>query len=173
MKKLLNNTTGKYVCQAVKMPYVPPVATTERVVAPALLQTEMCLPEVIDETDAALRAKAMALLRADFKTLLDPSAPIPEGWVGSRSDLFEMVHLVYRSVNLTNARGEPLARRVVLEALCRRLGLRMPANPSAVTARACQSKGVRRNTLWERYLHRAYNEGQRTAGQDNKQPAQQ
>ncbi|MCI6504706.1 MAG: hypothetical protein MSA13_08875 [Prevotella sp.] len=87
----------------------------------------------------------------DMIVLLGRSASEGLVWRSSKTDLIEMVHIVYCADVLRDAQGLPLTFRELVRRACEIVHVSIPANPNQLVTRAQQRKGRRMLPLLERY----------------------
>ena len=94
-------------------------------------------------------AESRQRLEHEFSRLLHAESPLL--WKGTRSDLMELVYLIYVNGNFRDADGYPLSMAELTRRVCRVFDLPAPYNPYERAARAMNRKGLRRHRLLERY----------------------
>ncbi|MBR4269847.1 MAG: hypothetical protein IKQ47_08740 [Prevotella sp.] len=87
----------------------------------------------------------------DMKELLTHSADEGLTWRGTKTDLVEMVHILYESEELTDDDGLPVTFKQLLLRCCSVVHERVPRNPATYLTQARQCKGIRRAPLLVRY----------------------
>lgn len=99
------------------------------------------------------REEVYRAMRADVVQLLDSRQAPAQRWAHtSRTDLIEMIYIVYLMGDLDKPDGSPASFRWMVDTIFQRLRLRVPANPVAVAQAARNRKGVRQRPFEERYL---------------------
>ena len=92
-------------------------------------------------------------MKADVEELLKLTPDSGQRWTLTRTDLVEMVYLVFLTGDLTRDDGSPATFKWMLSSVFRNLNLRMPANPVAVATAARNRKGVRQRPFEDRYQY--------------------
>ena len=72
-------------------------------------------------------------------------------WQGTQTDLIEIIYLIYTLRIMRYADGRPCSFGYLTRRACAVLHTPAPSNPSAVAQKAMCRKGVRQNTMAERY----------------------
>jgi len=90
-------------------------------------------------------------LMHDFTHLLQLQPGDNVRWTGSQTDLMELVYTAYLRGVVRDAEGYPASLKMLTREICRCLHVAVPDNPSSVGRYAVSRKGVRRNTLLQRY----------------------
>ncbi len=80
-------------------------------------------------------------------------------WVGLQTDLLEVVRIVFDDGLVRDRAGVPLPLLHLVRHSCAVLHQYMPRNPYSLMQRARRRKGVRRQTMLERYCWRKYVQG--------------
>ena len=80
-------------------------------------------------------------------------------WVGLQTDLLEVVRIVFDDGLVRDRSGVPLPLLHLVRHSCAVLHQYMPRNPYSLMQRARRRKGVRRQTMLERYCWRKYVQG--------------
>lgn len=102
----------------------------------------------------ALERRAVEAVERDFLRLYNAPEDAVPAWRGSKTDLIEMAYLAYVDGLVCDADGQPLPLRQIVGAVCRRLRLSTPSNPSSLALRALRRKGVKQRSVLERYERR-------------------
>lgn len=87
----------------------------------------------------------------DMKELLSHHEDEGLQWHGTKTDLVEMVHILYESEELTDEDGVPVSFKRLLERCCCVVHERVPRNPATYLSQARQCKGMKRAPLLMRY----------------------
>lgn len=87
----------------------------------------------------------------DMLLLLGRSADEGLTWRSSKTDLIEMVHILYCSDRMRDGHGLPMTFKELVRRACAIVHVAMPANPNQLVARARSRKGRRVLPLEERY----------------------
>lgn len=87
----------------------------------------------------------------DMMQLLGRSADEGLVWRSSKTDLMEMVHILYCTDMVRDADGLPMTFRELVRRVCDIVHESVPRNPGAYVMRARQRKGRRALPLEERY----------------------
>ena len=72
-------------------------------------------------------------------------------WLGTQTDLIEIVYLIYTLRIMRDAEGHPCTLGYLVRRACAVLHTPAPCNPSTVVQRALSRKGIRQTTMVERY----------------------
>ncbi len=72
-------------------------------------------------------------------------------WLGTQTDLIEIIYLIYTLRIMRNAAGQPCSFRYLVRRACAVLHTPEPYNPSTVAQRAIARKGIKQATMVERY----------------------
>lgn len=72
-------------------------------------------------------------------------------WLGTQTDLIEIVYLIFTLRIMHHADGRPCSFGYLTRRACAVLHTPAPANPSMVAQKALSRKGVRQSTMAERY----------------------
>jgi hypothetical protein len=72
-------------------------------------------------------------------------------WLGTQTDLIEIVYLVYTLRIMRRASGQPCSFSYLVRRACAVLHTPEPYNPSTVAQRAIHRKGIRQALMVERY----------------------
>lgn len=88
---------------------------------------------------------------SDMVRLLARSETEGLTWRASKTDLIEMVHLVYLADVMRDATGLPMTFIALVRRACRIVHVPVPANPNQLVTRAQMRKGRRMLPLTERY----------------------
>ena len=72
-------------------------------------------------------------------------------WLGTQTDLIEIVYLIYRLRVVRNQEGNPCTFHSLVRQACALLHMPMPYNPSCIAQRAISRKGIKTATMVERY----------------------
>lgn len=96
------------------------------------------------------------IMENTFVRLITAPADKQSRWVGTQSDLMELVYMAYESGAVRDKCGCPLSMAKLAGRACRRLHVKPPYNCYHAAARARQRKGVRRHTLVERFCWLKY-----------------
>lgn len=102
-------------------------------------------------TDKELMMRNEMRVIADMKGLLAHDSADGLRWHGTRTDLIEMVHILYESCEIRDEDGLPIAFNRLVERCCRVLGEKVPRNPCTYLSHARQCQGVKRAPLLLRY----------------------
>lgn len=92
-------------------------------------------------------------MKADVEELLRLAPDSGRRWTHSRTDLLEMIYIVYLTADLSRDDGSPATFRWLVARIFSNLNLRPPANPVAVAITARNRKGVRQRPYEERYFY--------------------
>ncbi len=87
----------------------------------------------------------------DMTRLLTHSADEGLQWRGSKTDLLEMVHILYWSDSIRDADGLPATFKNLVCRVCGILHVTVPRNPSQLVCHARRRKGRRVLPLLKRY----------------------
>ena len=87
----------------------------------------------------------------DMKELLQHREDEGLQWHGTKTDLVEMVHILYESEEVRDEYGVPVAFKALLCRICMILQVKMPRNPCSYLGQARECKGIRRAPLLIRY----------------------
>jgi hypothetical protein len=90
-------------------------------------------------------------LMHDFTRLLELLPSDNVRWTGSQTDLMELVYTAYLRGVVCDAEGYPASLKTLTCEICRCLHVAVPYNPSSMGRYAVSRKGIRRNTLLQRY----------------------
>lgn len=98
-------------------------------------------------------------LEATFLRLI--STPDRDGlyWVGLQTDLLEVVYMVFVDQVVRDEAGTPMTLKCLVDRAFAVLHLYRPHNPYSLIARARRRKGIRRQTMLERYCWQKYVRG--------------
>lgn len=72
-------------------------------------------------------------------------------WVGTKQDLYMMVHILYESEELRDDDGLPVCFTKLVERVCEIVGVKMTKNPMQYIYQAKRCCGVKRQPLLLRY----------------------
>lgn len=72
-------------------------------------------------------------------------------WLGTQTDLIEIVYLIYTLRIMRDGEGHPCTLGYLVRRACAVLHTPAPCNPSTVVQRALSRKGIRQTTMVERY----------------------
>ena len=89
----------------------------------------------------------------EMKQLMECSEDDGLRWRGTKTDLVEMVHILWESELLRDDDGLPVTFRELLLRCCRVLHTAVPRDPASYLAQARQCKGMRRMPLLLRYKY--------------------
>lgn len=107
----------------------------------------------MNTTDKELMMRNELRVIDDMKELLQRSECDGLQWRGTKTDLVEMVHILYESEELTDDDGLPMTFVELLRRSCMVVHTKMPRNPATYLAQARQCKGMRRMPLLLRYKY--------------------
>ncbi len=96
------------------------------------------------------RRDALALLKQEFIGLFT-GKQTPLKWMGTRTQLFEMIYLVYVEDMILTDDGRPLSLTALASLTCLRFGERLTANPCAYIYKSRARKGTRSRTFFDSY----------------------
>jgi len=114
----------------------------------------------IDEADSKQRlTQARQHLIKAFAPLLSTQQTGKKRWIGTKTDLLEMVHLAYTFSYVRDDQGRPATFLWMVQRACDNFLLSMPRNPSAFVGKAMQRKNTKQAPLLERYCHLLYERG--------------
>lgn len=88
---------------------------------------------------------------ADMVKLLDRSPEEGLTWLSSKTDLIEMVHIMYCADVVKDSEGLPVTFRELVRRVCSIVHVTVPCNPNQLVVRAQQRKGRRVLPLLLRY----------------------
>ena len=91
-------------------------------------------------------------MKADVEELLKLTPDSGRRWTHTRTDLIEMIYIVFLTADLSRDDGSPATFRWMVTRIFNNLGLHVPANPVAVAMTARNRKGVRQRPFEERYF---------------------
>ena len=94
-----------------------------------------------------------------FAPLLSAQHAGNQRWIGTKTDLLEMVHLAYTSAYVRDDQGRPATFLWMVQRACANFLLSMPRNPSAFVGKAMQRTNTKQAPLLERYCHLLYEQG--------------
>lgn len=102
-------------------------------------------------TDKELMMRNELRVIDDMKNLLTHSVDEGLKWRGTKTDLVEMVHILYESEELIDEDGLPVTFKQLLIRCCSVVHERVPRNPATYLTQARQCKGIKRAPLLMRY----------------------
>ena len=105
----------------------------------------------MNTTDKELMMRNELRVIDDMKKLLQRSECDGLRWHGTKTDLVEMVHILYESEELTDEDGVPMTFKRLLELSCMVVHERVPRNPATYLTQARRCKGMKRAPLLIRY----------------------
>ncbi|MGM9704378.1 MAG: hypothetical protein ACI3YB_00115 [Prevotella sp.] len=111
------------------------------------------------QISAEQREQGLRHMEEAFVRLLDHSDKDNLYWIGSQTDLVEMVYEVYAHGRVRDASGEPLSLHRLVLRTCALLHMYVPTNIYQVASRARRRKGVKSHTFIERYAWQRYVNG--------------
>ena len=98
------------------------------------------------------RRDALALLKQEFMSLFT-GPEVPMRWNGTRTQLFEMIYLIYIEDMLLTDDGCPLTLRAISTMTCLRFGERLASNPCAYIYKSRARKDIRSRSFFDIYVH--------------------
>ena len=110
------------------------------------------------ESKQRLTQARQHLIKA-FAPLLSTQHTGKQRWIGTKTDLLEMVHLAYTFSYVRDDQGRPATFLWMAQRACAKFLLSMPRNPSAFVGKAMQRKNTKQAPLLERYCHLLYEQG--------------
>ena len=110
------------------------------------------------ESKQRLTQARQHLIKA-FAPLLSAQHTGKQRWIGTKTDLLEMVHLAYTFSYVRDDQGRPATFLWMVQRACANFLLSMPRNPSAFVGKAMQRKNTKQAPLLERYCHLLYEQG--------------
>lgn len=72
-------------------------------------------------------------------------------WKSTKTDLIEMIHILFHSERIKDDLGLPATFVMLVNHYCGILHVKVPVNPRQLVGRAVQSKGIRSLPLYRRY----------------------
>lgn len=92
-----------------------------------------------------------------FLPLLDLSPNQQTRWMGTKTDLLEMTHLIYETGEIKDEMGRPATFLWLVRRVCNNLHVSVPCNPNTLVSKAMQRKNVQQAPLLERYGWQLFN----------------
>lgn len=102
------------------------------------------------------RREALELMTRQFKELLERPDSDNLYWMGTKTDLVDLVHEVYMTERMVDRQGRPFGFARILERACAVLHVVMPCNPYSMAFNARNRKGVRQTTMFSRFCWMVY-----------------
>lgn len=93
-------------------------------------------------------------MKADVEELLNMTPDSGRRWTHTRTDLVEMIYIVFLTADLMRDDGSPATFKWMVARIFNNLGLHAPANPVAVAIAARNRKGVRQRPFEERFFEK-------------------
>ena len=110
----------------------------------------------MNATDKELMMRNELRVISDMKELLMHCEDEGLLWHGTKTDLVEMVHILYESEELTDDDGLPMPFKHLMARCCSVVHERVPRNPASYLSQARRCKGMKRAPLLMRYKGRFY-----------------
>lgn len=89
----------------------------------------------------------------EMKQLMEHNEEDGLRWKGTKTDLVEMVHILWESEQLRDDDGLPVTFRELMIRCFKVVHMKMPRNPASYLAQARQCKGMKRMPLLLRYKY--------------------
>ena len=104
--------------------------------------------------EMALRRRAEEHLAKEMQELLAEEPNDAQFWLGAQCDLYEAVIVAWDTRLVRDPEtGAPMQQKRMMEEVCRRLMVSVPANPRTAARRARQRKGVKAESYMGRYQY--------------------
>lgn len=103
------------------------------------------------------RREALGIMARQFKELLERPDRDNLYWMGTKTDLVDLVHEVYMTESIVDGQGRPFGFVRILERACAVLHVVMPCNPYSMAFNARNRKGVRQTSMFSRFCWMMYN----------------
>lgn len=104
--------------------------------------------------EMALRREAEIHLAQELQALLSEEPNQQQFWLGAQCDLYEAVIVAWDTRLVRDpVTGTLMQQKRMMEEVCRRLMVNVPANPRTAARRARQRKGVKAESFMGRYQH--------------------
>ncbi len=91
------------------------------------------------------------LIIEEMKSLLTHSPEDNLKWCSTKTDLIEMIHILYESSEVRDAYGVPVSFCSLVNRCFAILNVKVPSNPNSYVSQARNCKGQRRAPLLLRY----------------------
>jgi len=112
------------------------------------------LADLSRREEQALRRRAEERLAAELQALLSEEPDGSRFWLGAQCDLYEAVIVAWDTRLVRDpATGNLMQQKRMMEEVCRRLMVSVPANPRAAARRARRRKGVKAESYMGRYQY--------------------
>jgi len=89
---------------------------------------------------------------SDMSQLLSHSEDEGLSWCSTKTDLMEMVHILYCADVMKDVQGLPLTFLELVRRVCRIVHVSVPSNPNHLVSRAQMRKGRKMLPLVQRYV---------------------
>ncbi|MBQ0074141.1 MAG: hypothetical protein KBT34_08085 [Prevotella sp.] len=103
-----------------------------------------------EETEKMMAAELLII--KDMKELIKKDPKEGLEWKSTKQDLFQMIHILYESEEMTDEYGVPLSYQELVRRFCNILRIQVPRNPCTYVRQSLDCKGCRRAPLLMRYV---------------------